>query len=324
MRICIAGAGAIGGALAARLAHAGQDVSVLARGATLAALRADGLTLRDLSGEVRARVPASDTADFGPQDAIFLCTKTHHLAEMLALCAPMIGPDTVIVPAVNGIPWWYFHAEGGPHAGKPVAAVDPDGALLAVTPLAQLVGCVVYMTAETPKPGTVLSNSPHRLVLGEPGGGLSPRVEQLCQALTGAGIETQASPRIRDGIWSKVAANLSSNPLSVAAGGATLGQIYGQEPLRSLAENVIRETMAVAQAYGAQLANDPATMVERAAKLGDFRTSMLQDFHAGRPLELAAIGDAVLELAERYDIPMPTTRSILSITRFRDARRSGY
>lgn len=324
MRLCIAGAGAIGGVLAARLAHAGQDVSVLARGATLAALRGKGLVLRDLSGEAHVRVPASDKAEFGLQDVLFLCTKTHQLADALTLCAPMIGPGTVIVPTINGIPWWYFHAEGGPHEGTHVEAVDPGGALLAVTPLARLVGCVVYMTAETTGPGSVVSNSPHKLILGEPGGPASERVRRLCDALNAAGIAAQASDRIRDNVWSKVAANLSSNPISVAAGGATLGQIYSPGPLRAVAGDIIDETIAVAEAYGARLTETRLAMLDRAAKLGSFRTSMLQDFQAGRPLELAAIGDAVLELALRYDIPMPVTRAVLSITRFRDERRSGY
>ena len=323
MRLCIAGAGAIGGVLAARLAHSGQEVSVIARGATLAAIRGRGLTLRDLSGEIHVDVPASDQADFGPQDAIFLCAKTHQLAGMLALCAPMTGPDTVIVPAINGLPWWYFHAEGGPQAGRHIEAVDPGGALLAMTPLARIVGCVLYMTAQAAAPGMVESNSPHKLILGEPGGPAGDRVRRLCDALNAAGITAQPSDRIRDNVWSKVTANLSSNPVSVAAGDATLEQIYGPGPLRSVASGIIDETIAVAHAYGARLTETRDAMLDRAAKLGPFRTSMLQDFLAGRPLELAAIGDAVLELARRHGISMPVTEAVLAITRFRDERRSG-
>jgi 2-dehydropantoate 2-reductase len=322
MHICIAGAGAIGGALAARLADAGEDVCVLARGATLAALRRDGLRLRDLAGSFNVRVPASDTADFGPQDVLFLCAKTHSLAALLQQAAPLIGPHTIVVPTVNGIPWWYFHGEGGPHAGKPIEAVDPRGELLAKTPLPQLIGCVVYMTAESTAPGVVMSNSLHKLVLGEPGGPAGARMHALCDMLNAAGIQALASDHIRDNIWTKVAANLSSNPLSVAAGGATLGQIYGRPPLRDVAESIVRETVAVAETYGARLTESPTALLDRSATLGDFRTSMLQDFDAGRPLELAAIGDAVLELADRYDIAMPTTRAILSLARFRSDRRA--
>lgn len=310
-RIGIAGAGAIGGTLAARLSAAGHEVSVLARGATLAALRRNGLVLRDLSGELRSRPPASDRAtDLGPQDVVFLCAKSHGMADLLEAAMPLIGPDTVVVPAVNGIPWWYFHGVSGPHAGQPVRAVDPQGALLARTPLSRLIGCVVYITAESPEPGVAVSRSPHRLVLGEPGGGGSDRLARLCVLLDEAGIAAQPSPSIRETIWAKLAANLSSNPLSVVAG-ATLGQIYGEMPLRGLAEAIVRETLAVAEAYGARPSVEPRALLDQGATLGDFRTSMLQDFEAGRPLELA----------DRYAVPMPTTCAVLSLARFRAAQR---
>ncbi|WP_459617148.1 ketopantoate reductase family protein [Bordetella sp. 2513F-2] len=316
LRICVAGAGAVGGTLAARLARAGHQVSVLARGATLAALRRDGLCLHDRSGCTRVHVPASDQPEFGPQDAIFLCAKAHSLAPLVRQAWPMVAGHTVLVPAVNGVPWWYFQGETGPLAGQAVRAVDPEGWLLANVPWRQLLGCVVYITAESPAPGVVVSRTPHRLVLGEPDNQPGERLSRLCALLRLAGIDAEPAPRIRDAIWTKLAANLSSNPLSVITG-ATLRQIYGPTPLRELAAAVIGELDAVAQAHGARLMLPPAELLALGERMGDFRTSMLQDYENGRPLELAAIGDAVLELAGRHHLPMPTTRAVLALARYR-------
>jgi 2-dehydropantoate 2-reductase len=326
MRISIVGAGAIGTTIAVRLAMADHHVSVLARGATLQAIRERGLRLHDLEGTHTARPAASDDpAALGPQDIVFVCTKTTALAEVLPRLGPMLGPDTIVVPAINGIPWWFSDDAGTSGAGaqperRSLATLDPDGVLARAVPAAQLVGCVVYITAETLAPGVVRANNPHRLIVGEIDHRASPRAQQLAAMLSGAGIATEATASIRDVVWTKVLSNLSSNPLSVLTG-ATLEQIYGLPSMRPLVKKILGEAMLTAAAYGARLPFDPDTFIARGAGMGAVRTSMLQDYEAGRPLELAAIGDAVLELAARKGIPMETTADIIALARLRSERR---
>lgn len=314
LNICVAGAGAIGGTLAARLAAAGHRVSVLARGRTLQAIEANGLRLDDLSGRTEVRVAASARADFGVQDVIFVCAKSQDMAGLLPSLAPLIGPDTVVVPTNNGVPWWYFHKEGGRFDGGAVEAVDPGARMASWVPSEHLLGCVVFITAEVVEPGCIVSSNPHLIVLGEPSGALSTRLETVRAALEGAGIEARATDRIRDKLWTKIIANISTNPLSVVTR-ATLQQLYGQPELRTIVSQIMRETLLVAGSYGARVDIDPLKFLELGEAMGAFRTSMLQDFEQGRPLELAAIGDAVLELAQRFEIAMPITRTVLSLAR---------
>lgn len=319
-KICVAGAGGIGGTLAARLGAAGQQVVVHARGASLDAIRRNGIELDDLSGSVRVEVPVSDRAEFGVQDIVFACSKSHAMPALLEAVAPMIGPDTLVIPAINGVPWWYFIGSGGREEGRPVRAVDPEGRLAAMFPAHQLLGCVVYITAEALAPGRVVARNPHRMILGELDGRSRERLRGVCALLADAGIDVRMSPRIRDDVWTKLVGNLTSNPLSVVIG-ATLQDIYGAAELRELVSAMTDEVLRVAERCGATLDLDPDAFFARAASLGAVRTSMLQDYEKGQGLELAAIGDAVLELAERHRVPMPTTRTILALTRFRAAQR---
>jgi len=317
LRIGIAGAGAIGCTLAARLVASGQQVSVLARGETLAIIRRDGIVLDDLDGHHQVQVRASaDAAELGPQELIFLCTKAPALGPLLRQIQPMLTEQTLVVPVVNGVPWWYFHGEGGRFADRQVRAVDPDGQLEAALPWRHIIGCVVFITASNCAPGVVQSNNPHLMIVGEPDNSLSPRLERVRQVIEAAGIEARASDRIRDALWTKIIANLTSNPLSVVTG-ATLEQIYGLPELRPLVSRVLQETLLTAAAHGARVNIDPQTFFELGAGMGPVRTSMLQDYDNGRPLELAAIGDAVVELAEHLSIPMPTTRNLIALARFR-------
>ena len=314
--IMVAGAGAIGSVIAARLALADLQPTVLARGPTLEALQRDGLRLDDLSGAHHVRVTATDDASTsGIQDLIFLCAKAAALPALMAQLRPAIGPNTTLVPGVNGIPWWYFQREGGRFDNAGVASVDPDAVLLSMVPPQQIVGAVLYMTAEITAPGCVRSDNPYLMVLGETDHRLTPRVQEISELLAAAGIGARASARIRDDVWSKVIGNLTSNPLSVVTG-ATLDAIYGAPELRDIVTGVLREATLVAASYGARINADPDAIFARGASLGAFRTSMLQDHLQGRPLELAAIGDAVVELAGRYDIPMPTTQILLGLTRY--------
>jgi 2-dehydropantoate 2-reductase len=317
LKVCIAGAGAIGCTVAARLAQTGVAVSVLARGQTLDAIRRHGIQLTDLDGEHKVHVAASDNAhDLGHQDVVFVCTKAQSLPTLLPSLQPLLTPEPMVVPLINGVPWWYFHGEGGRFDGRIVQAVDPDAAISQQLSWSHILGCVVFITAQVKAPGVVSSSNPHLLIFGEPDNVLSPRLERLRAMVEKSGIEARASDRLRDSLWTKIIANLTSNPLSVVSG-ATLEQIYTHPGLRRIAVNILHEGLAVAAAYGARMQFDPHTFLELAAGMGAVRTSMLQDFEKGLPLELAAIGDAVLELAELMDIDMPATRDVIELARFR-------
>ncbi|MDO9596367.1 MAG: 2-dehydropantoate 2-reductase [Azoarcus sp.] len=315
-RICIAGAGAIGCTIAARMALTGHTVSVLARGATLGAIRRDGITLTDHEGTHQVAVHASEHAEFGVQDIVFVCAKAQDLAGILPRLQPLIDEHTIVVPTVNGVPWWYFYGEGGRFADQTVHAVDPDRQISALLPLRHIIGSVVFIAAEVEQPGHVVARTPHLIMFGEPANGLSPRLLELCAAVEAGGIEARPLERIRDKLWTKIIANISTNPLSVITG-ATLEELYTRPELKETVVAIMREVLLVAASYGARVEIDPLSFIELGAAMGPVRTSMLQDHDKGRPLELAAIGDAVLELAARFDIPMPVTRKVIDLTRFR-------
>ncbi|WP_437880341.1 ketopantoate reductase family protein [Pseudomonas sp. LRF_L74] len=323
-RICIVGAGAIGCTLAARISASGQPVSLLARGQALAALRENGVRLSDLDGTHHSPVNASDDcAALGQQDLVFICTKAPALAGLLPSLGPLLCPETIVMPLVNGVPWWYFHGVEGRFAEHRVEAVDPGGVLSAAMDLERILGCVVFITAETESPGVVRSNNPHLMILGEPNGHMSERLEWVRALIENAGIEARASERIRDPLWTKIIANLSSNPLSVVTG-ATLEELYGTSSLKNVVAKILQETLLTAAAYGARIDFDPQTFMELGAGMGPVRTSMLQDYEHGRPLELAAIGDAVIELAGYQGLAMPTTQDILTLARFRGAQAHAH
>lgn len=321
-RFLVAGAGAIGCTLAARLAEAGHEVTVLARGRTLGALQRDGIHLMDLQGQRQVRVHAvANVQGLPPPDAIFLCSKSQDLNPLAQQVISAIGTETLIVPLVNGVPFWYFHREGGRFEGAAVEAVDPQGALLKLLPMDQVLGAVVFITAESPQPGHVISRSPHLLMLGEPAHGLTSRLSALCDAVRQPGLETRTLERIRDKLWLKLLANLTSNPLSVISQ-ATLGEIYTSPRWLPMVKQVMHEVLLVAAAYGARLDIDPINFLEQGAGMGAVRTSMLQDFERDRPLELAAVGDSLVELAGRYSLPVPHLQSQLAQVRARVAARA--
>lgn len=316
MRICIAGAGAIGCTLAARLTAAGNRVNVFARGQTLASLRKNGITLTDADGTFHANVQASDqAAELGPQDLILLCTKAHALPAVIRAIQPMVQEKTIIIPVVNGIPWWYFQETDSRFRDDVIRAVDPDGELQRLVPAHHLIGSVVFITAAREAPGVVRASNPHLLIIGEINHTMSGRLQQVQALIGGCGIETRAVDNIRDQIWTKVAANLTSNPLSVLTRG-TLEQLYADNRLSPLVRRILNEVLLTAAAYGARIRFDPQTIMEMGAGMGAVRTSMLQDFDAGNPLELAAIGNAVTELAAKAGLDMPVTRSVLALTDF--------
>jgi 2-dehydropantoate 2-reductase len=319
LKICVAGVGAIGGAIAARLASTGRNVSVFARGHSLEVLRSNGIRLSDARETVEVTVSAHDRADFGVQDIVFLCVKAGALPDLVAQILPLIGPDTIVIPAVNGVPWWYFQDEGGRFDGINVDAVDPSATLRKNLSTRNLVGSVVYMAVHSLSPGVVEALAPHRIVLGELGNRQSARVELVCSLLSSAGIQAVSSPRIRDDVWTKISANLSSNPIS-ALMDATLAEVYGAKELREIVSTMMREAILVAACYGARINADPEKLFALGSSMGNFKTSMLQDLEVGRALELDSICDAVLELAGHFDIPMPATRLVLSLLRFKMKR----
>ncbi len=306
MKVCIVGAGAIGGLLAARLAAVGNEVSLIARGAQLAALRSRGLELRSSEGALRLRVDASERiAAFGQQDAVFLTLKAYSIAAVLRELGPLLAAHTVVVPAVNGIPWWYFYKEGGRCDGQAVNAVDPEGAMLAGFDPARILGCVVHASAEVIEPGVIQHTAGRRFILGEPDGSLSERAASLAATLAQAGLDAPVSPRIRDEVWTKLVGNLAFNPIA-ALTCARMSEALANPAIVDLARAVMTEGMRVGEAYGVRFALSINERLDMARRVGGGKVSMLQDLERGRPIESAAIVGAVCEFARRAGVATPS------------------
>ncbi len=319
--VCVFGAGAIGGFLAARLEQAGTPVSVVARGPHLAAMQADGLVL-DSGGQRVVTHPraVSDPASIGPQDYLVLTLKAHSLEPALPQLRPLIGPGTTIVAAVNGIPWWYTHGLPEPFGGRRVASVDADGALWDALPPAQTLGCIIYPAAEISAPGVISHTYGDRFSLGEPDGSRSERAVALSQLLIGAGLKAPVRPRLRDEIWVKLWGNMAFNPIS-ALTGATLDVITGEPGSRGVCRAMMLEGQAVAEGLGIRFAIDVEKRIDGAAEVGRHKTSMLQDLELGRPLEIEALLGAVVELAGWVGVPVPISAAVLELVRQRAATR---
>jgi 2-dehydropantoate 2-reductase len=319
--ICVFGAGAIGGLMAARLEAAGTPVSIVARGPHLAAVQQDGLVL--LSGGERIvtrpnAVPHGDA--IGPQDYLILTLKAHSVEPALPQLAPLVGPDTVIVTAINGIPWWYSYGLPEPFGGRRIVSVDPTGALSAALPPSQCLGSIVYPAATIVSPGVIDHSYGDRFSLGEPDGTRSPRANTLSALLIAAGLKAPVRPRIRDELWVKLWGNMAFNPIS-ALTTATLDVITSDPGSRAVALAVMLEGQAVAEALGIRFAIDVEKRIEGAAEVGRHKTSMLQDLEMGRPLEIEAILGAVVEMAGWVDVPCPMSHAMLSLVRQRAAMR---
>jgi 2-dehydropantoate 2-reductase len=305
MKICVVGAGAIGGWAAAWLARAGHEVSLVARGLHLDALRASGLTYESNGKrETFAVHAADDPMAFGAQDVVLLGLKAYSISAMLPLLAPLLGPDTMVVPAVNGVPWWYFYREGGRYDGSTIVCLDPKGEMFDMLDPRRIIGCVVHGAAEVVAPGVVRHVSGARFILGEPDGSDSPRARRLAATMTAAGFDSPLSLRIRDDIWMKLVGNLSYNPVA-ALTLARMDEINANENLLDLIRVLIREAMAVAAAYGAKIAVGVEERIEIARRIGASRISMHQDVVRGRPIEIDAVVGSVVELARKAGIPTP-------------------
>lgn len=315
MKVCIVGAGAIGGFIGTRLACAGQSqVSALARGATLAALRTQGWRLR-LGGELlQAPATASDSAaELGVQDLVVLTLKGQALPALAPRLAPLIGPGTVVLPAMNGVPWWFLR--GVPGMGEaPLQSVDPGGAISAAIPFDAVLGGVVHASTSTAEPGLVEHRMGHGLIVGEPVGGTSERAQRVAALLADAGFEATASPNIRQDIWYKLWGNLTINPVS-AITGATADRILDDPLVRDFCSAAMAEVAAIGARIGCAIAQSPEDRHQVTRKLGAFRSSMLQDVQAGRAIELDAIVGAVHEIARRLGEPAPNVDALFGLTR---------
>jgi len=323
MRICVFGAGAIGGLMAARLAAAqSAEVTLIARGPHLAAMQARGLKLISGGTETVVHPRCVATAEeAGPQDAVIVTLKAHSLPSAAVQMQPLLGPETAIVSAVNGIPWWYFFGIGSAHEGRRVESVDPGGKVSRLLPPERAIGCIVYPAAEVVEPGVIEHTYGDRFTLGEPDGTRTPRIEAVAAALIAAGFKTPIRPRIRDEIWVKLWGNLAFNPISALTSN-TLEELTGDPGQREVARNMMLEAQAIAEALGVRFAIDVDRRIAGAAEVGAHRTSMLQDLERGRPMEIEALLGVIAEFAELTGLPAPTCRVVLALVRAR-ARAAG-
>jgi 2-dehydropantoate 2-reductase len=318
MRFCIFGAGAIGGYLAVELSLAGHEVCAIARGDHLRAIQQQGLTLLIGGGEKHARIDASDDpAQFGPQDFVICALKAHQAYASAPLFAPLLGRDTAVVTAMNGIPWWYFYREGGAFDGQHLASVDRDGRQWRAIGPERAIGCVVDPACEIVAPGVVQHHDFKRFTIGEPEGTRSPRVQALSGALSGAGFEAPIRDNIRWNVWLKLWGNVCFNPIS-ALTLATLDRITTEPGLRALAKTMMAETQRVNEAYGIRI---PPEMVDRrlaaAGSVTGHKMSMLQDLERGRSMEIDAIVTVVQELARLAGVATPVIDVVLALVQAR-------
>ncbi|MCW2891581.1 MAG: 2-dehydropantoate 2-reductase [Trebonia sp.] len=330
MRICVVGAGAIGGVIAARLATAegtagSADVSVLARGATLAAIRDRGLrvssaglvntALANTGGMITARVAASDdAAELGEQDFVVVAVKAQSMAGVASSVGGLLGPRTAVLSTLNGVPWWFLDGFGGPAAGRHLDSVDPDGFIASVLPASRVIGGTVHLSASSPAPGEVSWGSGNGLIIGELDGASSPRLDALASALRAGGFDVTVSARVRDDVWYKLWGNLTLNPICALTGAST-GPALDDDLVRDLISRAMLEAREIGMRIGCPIAQSPQDRHAVTRKLGDFVPSMLQDARAGRPLELDALTGAVRELGALAGVPTPNVDAIHGLTR---------
>lgn len=321
-RICIYGAGAIGGFLGAKLASTDVDLSLVARGPHLQAIRENGLTLiADGKSETHQITATDNPAELGPQDFVIVTLKAHSLSAIVDSMQPLLGPNTSVVFAVNGVPWWYFHGLDGPYAKHRLQSVDPGNLIWNGIGPERAIGCVVYPAAEITAPGIVEHRSGDRLPLGEPNGERSDRVKALSSMLSQAGLRAPVRPRLRDEIWIKLWGNASFNPVS-ALTGATLKQIVDDPLTSEVIRKIMEEAQAVGEALGVRFAIDIDKRIAGGGAVGEHRTSMLQDLDMGRPMEIDALVGAVQELGTLVGKPTPTLDAVLALVKQR-ARLAG-
>lgn len=324
MKICIYGAGAIGGWIGARLAALGEPVSVVARGATLAALQTHGLRLQQAEGLLQVPVQAADNAAaLGVQDLVVVAVKAPALAEVARDIAPLLGPHTMVLTAMNGVPWWFFQGFGGAYAGTSLKAVDASGAIAAAIPARHVVGCVVHASCALQAPGVVQHHFGNKLILGEPSGQQTERAKALAALLKRAGFEAPLSEQIQRDTWYKLWGNMTVNPVS-ALTGATTDLILDDPLVRDFISQVMREAKEIGARIGIPIDQQPEDRHAVTRKLGAFKTSMLQDVEAGKPVELDALVTVVQELGVLTAVPTPFTDALLGLARLQSRVKGLY
>ena len=329
MKFCIVGLGAIGGLFAARLAAAGHEVSALARGATLGAVRRDGLTLAEGAPghEQRQRFAiraSDDPSALGPQDVVVIAVKTTGLASVANNVAALLGPDTAVLSAMNGVPWWFFHGLAPALARIRLESVDPGRRISRAIPAERVVGCVTHLSAAAPAPGTVRSVAGNRLIVGEPAGGAAtPSAAGIAAALREAGFEVEEAAVIQQEIWFKLWGNMTMNPIS-ALTGATGERILDDDHVRSFMSRCMVEAAAIGQRIGLPIHQSPEQRHAVTRKLGAFRTSMLQDVDAGRPVELDALVASVMEIGHQLAVPTANIDALFGLARLQAQVRGLY
>jgi 2-dehydropantoate 2-reductase len=310
MVFLIAGAGAIGAYIGALMSRAGMDVTIFARGPHLRAMQERGIRVVSAEGEFQAKPRMVGTLEeVGPVDVIFLTVKAHGLAQLAPQLAPVRGPETSVVSTQNGIPWWFFERWGGNWEGTHIERVDPGGVISAAIEPRRVVGSLVYFATEIAEPGVIRHTEGDRISLGEPDGSRSERVRAIADALIRCGLRAPITTRIRQEIWVKLLGNIAFNPVS-ALTRATLVQMVRHPEVSQLVRSIMQETELVGKELGLELPISIDQRIAGAAKVGEHKTSMLQDLESGRPMELEAIVGAVVELGERMKIAMPSTRAV--------------
>ena len=322
MKIVIAGAGAIGGYIGARLAKIGADVVLFARGPHLHAMQAHGLRVTGADGdfEVRPRV-TGDLSTIGHADVVFLGVKAHSLTALAPQLPVLFGPDTIVVSTQNGIPWWYFQCHPGELDGLRLERVDPRGVIASHIEPWRVVGSLAYFSTDVPEPGVIHHTEGNRISFGEPDGSRSERTRAIAEALIAAGFRCPITTRFRHEIWVKLIGNVSFNPIS-ALTGATLDEMVRHPDVSAVIRDIMAETEAVAAKLGIELPVSVERRMAGAEKVGAHKTSMLQDLEAGRPMEIEAVVGAVVELADRLGVAVPATRAVYATVKLLDEKRS--
>jgi len=321
MKICVFGAGAVGGLMAAWLARAGHEVSVVARGTQLDAIRRDGLRIRSKGKTESFKVRAeSDPTRLGPQDYVLVTVKAQSLTEVAAAIAPLLGKDTSVVTAMNGVPWWFFQKLRN---GERLESLDPGGVLSRAMPVERIVGCVIHLAASTPEAGLVQHNMGAKLILGEPGGRNSTRTKRIADALTTAGFEIVLTEAIEKEFWVKLIGNVSFNPVS-ALTVATADKLIQSDEVKAYLVAIMREVLAIGRAVGVDAEIDPEARIDMARVLGPFKTSMLQDLEAGKRLEIDGLLTGTLEIARKAGVRAPFTESLFGLIRARAQSTGQY
>ncbi|ROZ66689.1 2-dehydropantoate 2-reductase [Ramlibacter sp. WS9] len=324
MKACIYGAGAIGGWIGVKLARAGCDVSVVARGATLEALRSNGLRLQQGDETLSTPVKAdASPAELGVQDLVVVAVKEPSMADVAQAIGPLLGPQTVVLTAMNGVPWWFFEGFGGRFAGTRLKAVDPEGNIARAVPAHHIIGCVVHASCSLNGPGFVQHHFGNKLIIGEPSGEKTPRVRELAALLEKAGFETVLSEQIQKDAWYKLWGNMTMNPVS-AITGATTDKVLDDDLVRGFIHEVMLEAKEIGARIGIPIDQTPEDRHVVTRKLGAFKTSMLQDVEAGKAVELDALVTVVKELGELTQVPTPFTDALLGLARLHARGRGLY